>query len=66
MNTQQIDEIYLRLNVIDRKAAWTSERARDKMESMLKDIRDRMETYLNGEFPSWKEDQELRDLFNRG
>lgn len=66
MNTQQIDEIYLRLNVIDRKAAWTSERARDKMEPMLKDIRDRMETYLNGEFPSWKEDQELRDLFNRG
>ena len=66
MNTQQIDEIYLRLNVIDRKAAWTSERARNQIGPLLEDIRDCMETYLNEEFPSWKKDQELRDLFNHG
>ena len=65
MNTIQIDEICLRLNVIDRKAAWTSERARNQIEPMLGDIRNRMETYLNEEFPRWKEDQELLNLFTR-
>lgn len=65
MHTQSIDEIYLRLNVLDRTAAWTSTRASNQIDTMLEDIRERMETYLNDEIPEWWTDKKLDELFDR-
>lgn len=65
MHTRHIDEICLRLNVLDRKAAWTSSRATNQIAGMLEDIKGRMETYLNEELPGWRNDKELRSLFER-
>lgn len=65
MHTQHIDAIYLRLNVLDRTAAWTSTRASNQIDTMLEDVCERMETYLNNEFPGWHADKELSELFER-
>ena len=65
MHSKQIDQIYLRLNVIDQRAAWTSTRASIQVGELLENIRNCMETYLNDEFPDWKTDKELNELFNR-
>ena len=65
MHTRHIDEICLRLNVLDRQAAWTSTRASNQIVGMIDDIQDRMETYLNEEMPGWRDDKKLGELFNR-
>ena len=59
------DAIYLRLNVLDQEAAQTSVRARQQIVTMFTDIMDRMETYLDDEFPGWKTNQKLKEMFDR-
>lgn len=59
------DAIYLRLNVLDQEAARTSVRARQQIVTMFTDIMDRMETYLDDEFPGWKTNQKLKEMFDR-